>query len=160
MPSWVQFQGNGRSESILEDLRQGTVVNELTLAIDSTCTCLGSSAFSCCYRLKATLFSILCFLHFKGWGGGEKENRNAAFKSLMCHTVPFKPVHPSAAMEAEEWRTTSWNVVLLDQVLFWILDFSSFVPLEICLLKKFTQLEKGWEWKPTEVTLITSKPFP
>lgn len=90
MPSQVQFQGNGRSESILEDLRQGTVVNELILAIVSTCTCLGSSAFSCCYRHKATLFSILCFLHFKGWGGGVKENRNAAFKSLMCHTVPFK----------------------------------------------------------------------
>lgn len=90
MPPWVQFQRNGRSESILEELRQGTVINEPTSPVVSRSTCLGSSSFSCCYKPKACN-SLLCFVHFKGWGWGLKgKHGNAAFKSLMCHIVPFK----------------------------------------------------------------------
>lgn len=43
--------------------------------------------------LQTQGYSFLCsmLLHFKGWGWGLKgKYRTAAFKSLMCHIVPFK----------------------------------------------------------------------
>lgn len=88
--------------------------------------------------LQTQGYCLLCFVHFKGWGWGLKgKHRNAAFKSLMYHIVPFKTSPCLCSLSPEEWRTASWNAVL-DQLFFWILVL---LYLWKFVFQMFTQLE-------------------
>lgn len=96
-------------------------------------------------RPKATLFS-LCFVHFKGWGWGPKgKHGNAAFKSLMCHIVPFR-TSPCLCQPGRLRNGGQPHEMRFWIKFSWILDFSSFVPLKF-VFQKFIQLEKGSELK-------------
>lgn len=85
--------------------------------------------------LQAQGYSLLCFVHFKGWGWGLKgKHENAAFKSLMCHIVPFK-TRPCLCSR-EDWGMED-NLRKYGFGSSSLLDFS-FVPLKIYFSNVYT----------------------